>query len=100
MSASAVRLRVPAEHPALPGHFPGRPIVPGVLLLDAVMEAVRAAGGAPERLMRAKFVAPVLPGNEVEIALEPRGRARMGFACRAGGITVLHGEVACRTAPT
>jgi 3-hydroxymyristoyl/3-hydroxydecanoyl-(acyl carrier protein) dehydratase len=36
---------IPAEHPALPGHFPGRPVVPGALLLDHVLGR-RAAGGA------------------------------------------------------
>ena len=27
------------DHPALAGHFPGNPIVPGVLILDEVMRA-------------------------------------------------------------
>ncbi|MBS1142561.1 MAG: hypothetical protein H6R13_4014, partial [Proteobacteria bacterium] len=26
--------RAPSDHPALTGHFPGRPIMPGVVLLD------------------------------------------------------------------
>lgn len=29
-------LRIGADHPCLPGHFPGRPVVPGVVLLDRV----------------------------------------------------------------
>ncbi len=93
------RFIVPPDHPALPGHFPGRPIVPGVLLLDAVMGAVRASGaGEPVGLLRAKFPAPVLPGEEVEIALAPRDGGRIGFTCRVSGRTVLLGEVACPTA--
>ncbi len=27
---------IPADHPSLPGHFPGRPIVPAVVILDEV----------------------------------------------------------------
>jgi 3-hydroxymyristoyl/3-hydroxydecanoyl-(acyl carrier protein) dehydratase len=97
----SMRLHVPASHPALPGHFPGRPIVPGVLLLDAVLEAVRAAHGTPAMLVRAKFAAPVLPETEVEVTLTPRERpGRVAFTCRAAGSIVLHGEVACRTAAT
>ena len=93
--------RVPAAHPALPGHFPGRPIVPGVLLLDAVLEAARADGHTPVGVRRAKFAAPVLPGCDVEIALMSRGGTpRIGFTCRVAGVTVLHGDIACRTAPT
>ncbi len=90
-----MRFHIPADHPALPGHFPGRPIVPGVLLLDAVFGALREAGRRPARLVRAKFTAPVMPGQEVELALAPRGGERIGFTCHAGGAVVLTGEVAC-----
>lgn len=89
-----VRFRVPAEHPALPGHFPGRPIVPGVLLLDAVIQAASAqVEDPPTRLVRAKFPAPVLPGEEVEIALGPRRPGRLGFTCRRSDTLVLLGEL-------
>jgi 3-hydroxymyristoyl/3-hydroxydecanoyl-(acyl carrier protein) dehydratase len=94
-----IRFTVLPDHPALPGHFPGRPVVPGVLLLDAVMEAVRASGaGEPAGVFRAKFPAPVLPGEEVEITLAPRDGGRVGFTCRVAGRSVLVGEVACPTA--
>ncbi|HEV7265593.1 MAG TPA: hypothetical protein VGN83_11815 [Falsiroseomonas sp.] len=96
------RFRVGEDHPALPGHFPGRPVVPGVLLLDAVLQALRAAGASrPTRLLRAKFAAAVTPGTEVEISLAPRGEAtsRFAFTCRAGGTVFLLGEVACATPP-
>jgi 3-hydroxymyristoyl/3-hydroxydecanoyl-(acyl carrier protein) dehydratase len=92
--------RIPPGHPALPGHFPGRPIVPGVLLLDAVMQAAAALHDTPPtRLLRAKFSAPVLPGEAVEIALEPRGADRVAFTCRHGGTTVLLGELGWPTPP-
>ncbi len=87
---------VPAEHPALPGHFPGRPILPGVVLLDAVLQA---AGLGQATLLRAKFTAPVLPGDAVEINLAPRAGGRIGFTCASGGRTVLSGELASPAAP-
>ena len=31
---------IPASHPAIPGHFPGQPIVPGVLLLDQILAEI------------------------------------------------------------
>jgi 3-hydroxymyristoyl/3-hydroxydecanoyl-(acyl carrier protein) dehydratase len=93
---TVARLVVPADHPALPGHFPGRPVVPGVLLLDAVLEAARASSGErPARLIRAKFPAPVSPGEEVEISLAARGQGRFAFTCRVGARVVLLGELAC-----
>jgi 3-hydroxyacyl-[acyl-carrier-protein] dehydratase len=90
--AAPRRFTLPPEHPALPGHFPGRPVVPGVLLLDAVMQA---AGIGQGRVLRAKFLAPVAPGQAVEIALAPRGPGRLVFHCRCDGALVLHGELAC-----
>jgi 3-hydroxyacyl-[acyl-carrier-protein] dehydratase len=92
--------RVAEDHPALPGHFPGRPIVPGVLVLDAVFQALRdVAAVAPTRLLRAKFVAPVTPGTEVTITLAPRGAGsgRFAFTCRVRETVVAVGEVACET---
>lgn len=99
---ATARLRVPEDHPALPGHFPGRPIVPGVLLLDAVLQALQDAGaGPPARLLRAKFTRLVMPGMEVEIAFVPRGEGtgRFAFTCRADEAVVAHGEVECVAPP-
>ena len=62
-------LRVPAQHPALAGHFPGNPIVPGVVVLDAVVSAAEAwlgAGFRVDRLTYAKFLAPLKPERPLE----------------------------------
>ena len=86
------RLVVPPSHPALPGHFPGRAVVPGVLLLDAVLQA---AGCPTGRLLRVRFTAPVLPGEAVEIEVAPPAAPRRAFTCRRDGAVVLTGEIAC-----
>ena len=39
-------IEIPAAHPAFPGHFPGMPILPGVVLLDEALHAIAAARGA------------------------------------------------------
>lgn len=64
-------LRVPAAHPLLAGHFPGEPIVPGVLLLDAVRQACERAAGRALVMVGiddVRFTAPLLP--EVSAALD------------------------------
>jgi 3-hydroxymyristoyl/3-hydroxydecanoyl-(acyl carrier protein) dehydratase len=54
----------PAEHPVFAGHFPGRPIVPGVLLLDHVRRSVQAAIGQQcSGVSTAKFHSPAGPGE-------------------------------------
>ncbi|WP_207538030.1 hypothetical protein [Sabulicella rubraurantiaca] len=94
------RFAIPADHPSLPGHFPGLPIVPGVLLLDEVMQAIaRRDGTAPTALLRAKFTAPVAPEEAVELELGPPG-ARVSFTCRVGARVVARGEFGCPSAPS
>lgn len=64
------RWTVTADHPALAGHFPGTPIVPGVLLLDWVLHGVATATGiAPDRceLNSVKFLSPARPGDALVI---------------------------------
>lgn len=82
------------DHPALPGHFPGRPVVPGVVLLDHVAAAAREAFGLGPAtgLPRAKFAAPVLPGQRVDVALTRLDAARIAFACSVEGRIVASGE--------
>ena len=70
------------DHPSLPGHFPGHPIVPGVVLLDHVAALLGPVTGLP----RAKFLRPVHPGDVVEVRADA-GR----FWCSVGGTDVLTG---------
>lgn len=66
---------IAADHPSLPGHFPGRPLVPGVLLLDRVLEAIEAGNGplGALRLPQVKFLQPLLPGEPARVELLPAG---------------------------
>ncbi|HEY9132924.1 MAG TPA: hydroxymyristoyl-ACP dehydratase [Dyella sp.] len=67
-------LRIPADHPSLPGHFPGQPIVPGVLLLDAVAEALYTSRGHRlTQVVEAKFLSPLLPEQVAELRLTDHG---------------------------
>ncbi|WP_407648572.1 hypothetical protein [Cupriavidus cauae] len=67
---SAGVFTIEAGHPALPGHFPGRPIVPGVVLLDHAVLRIAAALGRPPhpaRLASVKFLATVVPNEPVTV---------------------------------
>lgn len=70
---------IPEHHPCLPGHFPGRPVVPGVVVLERVLARIGEAHG-PLRLPRVKFARPLLPGEQARIELDgtaPRWRFRV-----------------------
>ena len=61
-----LELAIPADHPAYAGHFPGAPVLPGVVLLDAALAAARAhgtLGAGPFRIAHAKFFRFVTPGD-------------------------------------
>jgi 3-hydroxymyristoyl/3-hydroxydecanoyl-(acyl carrier protein) dehydratase len=69
-------LSIPARHPALAGHFPGNPIVPGVVLLEGVIAAAEAWLGTNFHvagLSHAKFLAPLKPDEAARIDLALRG---------------------------
>ena len=83
-----MQFSVPSDHPCLPGHFPGRALVPGVVLLEHVLVAIEAQAGAALdtlRLPQVKFVHPLLPGQVAEVTLEgghPHWRFRVHHAQR------------------
>ena len=74
MTDTTIELCIDAAHPALPGHFPGQPIVPGVVLLDSVAAALSERDLTVTGVRKLKFLAPVPPGQPVELRLgEPSG---------------------------
>jgi 3-hydroxymyristoyl/3-hydroxydecanoyl-(acyl carrier protein) dehydratase len=93
MMAPAGRFRVAADHPCLPGHFPGRPVVPGVVLLDEALALLlaEAPGLRVTNLPVARFLRPVLPGEEVEVLRDATGPGRVGFVCRVAGRDAMRG---------
>jgi len=93
-----MQFAVPHDHPSLPGHFPGRPVVPGVVVLERVVEAIEATHGPLHalRLPQVKFVQPLLPGEMAEVVLEEaEGDApRWRFRVLREGATIASGEIA------
>jgi 3-hydroxyacyl-[acyl-carrier-protein] dehydratase len=64
---------VQANHPALLGHFPGNPVVPGVLILDHVLrvyEASQTKPMSPRRFTSVKFLQSLWPGEVADIAFD------------------------------
>jgi 3-hydroxyacyl-[acyl-carrier-protein] dehydratase len=85
-------LRIPSAHPALPGHFPGNPIVPGVVLLDRIAAALeRDDDSRLARIGAVKFLAPLRPDEEAELRIVCDG-TRVRFSVERGNATILRGE--------
>ena len=90
---------IPADHPSLAGHFPGNPVVPGVVILEEVVLAVSAwredfrVVGAPS----VKFIAPLRPERTFTINLSGDER-RVRFECIRQKTVFARGELSVTVA--
>lgn len=81
-------LMIAPDHPALAGHFPGMPVVPGVMLLDEALHAIGKAIGADLsacRISSVKFLSPALPGQAIAVLHDVADTGAIRF-------TLMHGE--------
>ncbi|QDE37974.1 hydroxymyristoyl-ACP dehydratase [Luteibacter pinisoli] len=93
-STHAHAFRFAADHPSFAGHFPGRPIVAGVLILEQAAEALAAWRGASVRqVVDAKFVAPLLPEQDAVLELTDAGERRYRLQVRRGDEVLLRGTL-------
>jgi 3-hydroxyacyl-[acyl-carrier-protein] dehydratase len=82
------------------GHFPGRPILPGVAQLALVVDALAKAQGRPlpvNGIAFARMRLPVVPGDRLQLTAAMRPDGTIRFALTRAGDTVNNGEL--RTTP-
>jgi 3-hydroxymyristoyl/3-hydroxydecanoyl-(acyl carrier protein) dehydratase len=87
MSEHVLSMAIPADHPAYAGHFPGRPILPGVVLLDETLHALAARlhrADAARQLKSVKFLSPVRPGEALSLRYTESPGAGVRFELRSG----------------
>ena len=95
---------VTINEPFFQGHFPGHPIMPGVLIVEAMAQVggMLLLGSVPEpdskvvyfmSLDNVKFRKPVKPGDQLRFELEMT-QVR-GMVCKMRGIARVDGDVVC-----
>lgn len=93
---------VSANEPFFAGHFPDRPIMPGVLILEAIAQTgavgvlwnepdKRGRGVALAGVSKARFRRPVVPGDILR--LSARVLRKRGLIYRFEGTAMVRGEI-------
>jgi 3-hydroxymyristoyl/3-hydroxydecanoyl-(acyl carrier protein) dehydratase len=87
---------IPDDHPSLPGHFPGAPIVPGVVILDETLAALMKwrKNCRVTAIPTVKFLAPLRPEQPFTISLAENQNAQgeVNFICRAQDRVIAEGR--------
>lgn len=85
---------IDTDHPALPGHFPGYPTVPGVVVLDEVLALIQTyrSGLAISSIIQWKFLAPLLPGQVCRITVNITDANKAVVECQVNDKMVSKGK--------
>jgi len=87
---------VPLDHPAFAGHFPGTPILPGVVLLDVALQIIAKTSGIALDLCEissVKFLSPASPGDELVIQHSVAASGTIRFDILAGARKIASGSI-------
>lgn len=96
MISRILDLPIEVEHAAFAGHFPGRPILPGVVLLDAALQQLALQGCIdPDdcSVPSFKFWSPVRPGERLTLRFDALANGSISVRISAGERVVAGGIV-------
>ncbi len=96
MDAITTIIKVPDQHPCFAGHFPGNPIVPGALLMQWVLQALREqlAGCQISGFSSMKFTGSLKPGDSCSLKFQINaGSEKVRLSCRSETGVICKGVV-------
>lgn len=84
---------IPGNHPSIPDHFPGNPVVPGAVVLDIIRDSVEEyrPGTRITAIPYVKFMGALLPEKKFQVVLKAN-KDLVSFECLLEGNVVVRGE--------
>ncbi len=83
-------IQIPVDHPAFPGHFPGNPLLPGVLILELVVDTYQSPVNG---ISIAKFLQPVSPGDILDISIDDPSNGTARFKVTRSTNLICEGQL-------
>lgn len=83
-------IQIPVDHPAFPGHFPGNPLLPGVQILDLVVDTYESPVSG---ISIAKFLKPVSPGDVLHISIDELSNGTARFKVTRSTDLICEGQL-------
>jgi 3-hydroxyacyl-[acyl-carrier-protein] dehydratase len=87
---------IPADHPSLAGHFPGNPVVPGVLLLNHLLSVIEEHWHVEPGAVSwpaVKFMALLRPDEPFVMTMQSVDGQRITFSITRGNTTIASGSL-------
>jgi len=90
---------IPETHPSLKGHFPNNPIVPGVVILDEVVNIVKKLKPAftLTAIPMVKFIHPLLAEQQVSVEIKEKSETSISFNCSYNSIKLVTGQLSLKS---
>lgn len=87
------QILIARDHPALPGHFPGQPLVPAVVMLDEMAKGLgRLTGQSITSVRQLRLLEPLSPGLALDITVQDKGGDGWALVGRTGDRVVVKGR--------
>jgi 3-hydroxymyristoyl/3-hydroxydecanoyl-(acyl carrier protein) dehydratase len=87
---------ISSNHPSLEGHFPGHPVVPGVVILDEIFSAILQYDDKAilDNVVHLKFLTPLEAEKTCQLVININDYAKVMIECRLEGRAIVKGKLA------
>lgn len=92
---------IPATHASLKGHFPNNPVVPGVVILDEIINIIKSI--KPDLIVDSipmvKFLHPLLAEQKVLVEINEKTITTLSFSCSHNNTKLVTGQLILMSMP-